>query len=165
MKPRYRYSKPSLITPNRLGQASYSQSPRSYLGDRRHLHPDERKLALSRRGHRSILSSRRKLGMSPTTTDVVVTALLGAICRRPPKNRVVIHSDQGSQFTSDTWIRFCLDHDLELWRQMLGNTAYLPADIASLDPTLKAFWHSAGKCSALYFAFAFSSNIGASYFA
>ena len=33
-------------------------------------------------------------------TEVVLQALLMAVWRRKPKNRVLIHSDQGSQYTS-----------------------------------------------------------------
>ena len=40
---------------------------------------------------------------SRQTTDVVVPALLMAVWRRKPKDKVLIHSDQGSQFTSMDW--------------------------------------------------------------
>jgi len=32
-------------------------------------------------------------------------------CRRP-KQPVIVHSDQGSQYGSDDWVRFCKDHCL-----------------------------------------------------
>lgn len=38
--------------------------------------------------------------------------MLIAIWRRRPKSSVVIHSDQGSQFTSDAWKQFIKEHDL-----------------------------------------------------
>ena len=47
--------------------------------------------------------SRRVVGwamQSRQPTDLVLQALLMAIWRRKPKNKVLIHSDQGSQFTS-----------------------------------------------------------------
>lgn len=40
---------------------------------------------------------------SRQTTDVALQALLMAVWRRKPKNRVLVHSDQGSQFTSMDW--------------------------------------------------------------
>lgn len=49
------------------------------------------------------LFSRRVIGwsmQSRQTADVVLQALLMAVWRRKPKNKVLIHSDQGSQFTS-----------------------------------------------------------------
>lgn len=35
--------------------------------------------------------------------DLVLNALLMAVWQRKPKNQVVIHSDQGSQYTSSDW--------------------------------------------------------------
>ncbi len=48
------------------------------------------------------LFSRRVVGwsmQSRQTTEVVLQALLMAVWRRKPKNKALIHSDQGSQFT------------------------------------------------------------------
>ena len=50
---------------------------------------------------------------SRQTIDVVLQALHMAICRRKPKHRVLIHSDQGSQFTSMDWAVFIRAHNLE----------------------------------------------------
>jgi putative transposase len=55
------------------------------------------------------LYSRRVIGWSMQgrqTTDVVLQALLMAVWRRKPKSKVLIHSDQGSQFTSIDWASF-----------------------------------------------------------
>lgn len=52
------------------------------------------------------LYSRRVIGwsmQSRQTTDVVLLSLLMAVWRRKPKGKVLIHSDQGSQFTSMDW--------------------------------------------------------------
>lgn len=62
------------------------------------------------------LYSRRVVGwslQSRQTTDVVLQALHMAVWRRKPKNRVLIHSDQGSQFTSIDWAAFIRAHNLE----------------------------------------------------
>ena len=46
------------------------------------------------------------------TRDVVLDALVMAVWRRRPKNPVIVHSDQGSQYGSDDWVRFCKAHNL-----------------------------------------------------
>jgi len=52
------------------------------------------------------LYSRRVIGWSMQSRmkmDLVLSALLMAVWRRKPKSKVIIHSDQGSQFTSLEW--------------------------------------------------------------
>ena len=44
-----------------------------------------------------------------------------AVWRREPKNKVLIHSDQGSQFTSIDWASFLKQHNLE--HSPLGDAA------------------------------------------
>jgi putative transposase len=68
--------------------------------------------------------ARRVVGwsmQSRQTTDVVLQALLMAVWRRKPKNRVLIHSDQGSQFTSPDWASFFRAHNLEHSMSRRGN--------------------------------------------
>ena len=70
------------------------------------------------------LYSRRVVGwsmQSRQTTEVVLQALLMAVWRRKPKNRVLIHSDQGSQFTSMDWASFLKAHNLEHSMSRRGN--------------------------------------------
>ncbi|MBN9671700.1 IS3 family transposase, partial [Roseibium aggregatum] len=70
------------------------------------------------------LFSRRVVGwsmQSRQTTDVVLQALLMAVWRRKPKNAVLIHSDQGSQFTSMDWASFLRAHNLEHSMSRRGN--------------------------------------------
>ena len=70
------------------------------------------------------LDSRRVVGwsmQSRQTTDVVLQALLMAVWRRKPKNRVLIHSDQSSQFTSRDWAPFHKAHNLEHSMSRRGN--------------------------------------------
>lgn len=50
---------------------------------------------------------------SRQTIDLVLQALLMAVWRRKPKDTVLIHSDQGSQFTSIGWMSFVRHHYLE----------------------------------------------------
>jgi len=70
------------------------------------------------------LYSRRVVGwsmQSRQTTDVVLQALLMAVWRRKPKSKVLIHSDQGSQFTSMDWAAFLKHHNLEHSMSRRGN--------------------------------------------
>ncbi|CAH1387561.1 transposase [Candidatus Nitrotoga sp. M5] len=70
------------------------------------------------------LYSRRVVGwslQSRQTTDMVLQALLMAIWHRQPTNKVLIHSDQGSQFTSIDWASFLKAHNLEHSMSRRGN--------------------------------------------
>jgi putative transposase len=61
------------------------------------------------------LFSRMVVGWSMKPTlgrELVLDALLTAVWRRHPKGSVIVHSDQGSQYGSDDWMRFCRDHGL-----------------------------------------------------
>lgn len=62
------------------------------------------------------LYSRRVVGwamQSRQPTDLVLQALLMAVWRRKPRSKVLIHSDQGSQFTSMDWASFLKQHNLQ----------------------------------------------------
>jgi putative transposase len=60
--------------------------------------------------------------MKPTLArELVLDALLMAVWRRRPQQRVLVHSDQGSQFGSDDWQRFCRDNNLEPSMSRRGN--------------------------------------------
>jgi putative transposase len=58
---------------------------------------------------------------SRQTTDLVLQALLMAVWPRKPKSKVLIHSDQGSQFTSIDWASFLKQHNLEHSMSRRGN--------------------------------------------
>ena len=69
------------------------------------------------------LYSRRIVGWSTKPTmarELVLDAILMAVRRRKPKH-TLIHSDQGSQFGSDAWRRFCHAHHLEPSMSRRGN--------------------------------------------
>ena len=60
--------------------------------------------------------SRKVVGramQSRQTTDMVLQALLMAVCRRKPKGKLLIHSDQVSQFTSIDWASLLKQNKLE----------------------------------------------------
>ena len=68
--------------------------------------------------------SRRVVGwsmQSRQTTDVGLQALHMAVWRRKPKHRVLIHSDQGSKFTSMDWAALIRSHNLEHSMSRSGN--------------------------------------------
>ena len=70
------------------------------------------------------LYSRRVIGWSMQnrqSTDLVLQALLMAVWRRKPKHKVLVHSDQGSQFTSMDWASFLKHHNLEHSMSRRGN--------------------------------------------
>lgn len=53
--------------------------------------------------------------------DLVIDALIMAIWRRQPKETVLIHSDQGVQYTCSDWRTFLKDHNLEASMSRRGN--------------------------------------------
>jgi putative transposase len=70
------------------------------------------------------LFSRQVVGWSMRSTqhtDVVLQALLAAVWRRKPKPGLVLHSDQGSQFTSEEWQSFLKAHGLVCSMSRRGN--------------------------------------------
>jgi putative transposase len=61
------------------------------------------------------LFSRQVVGWSMQSRidrELMLSALLKAIWRRKPKQPVLVHSDQGSQFSSEDWQSFLKAHDL-----------------------------------------------------
>ncbi len=69
------------------------------------------------------LFSRRIVGWSARPTihrELVLNAVLMAVRRRRPR-RTLIHSDQGTQYGSDAWRRFCRSHRLEPSMSRKGN--------------------------------------------
>ena len=70
------------------------------------------------------LFSRQVIGwsMQPRIhADLVMDALLMAVWRRKPKSEVIVHSDQGSQYTSNDWQRFLKGHNLVCSMSRRGN--------------------------------------------
>lgn len=70
------------------------------------------------------LYSRQVVGwaMQPTMTrDLVLQALLAAVWKRKPGPGVMVHSDQGSQFTSDDWQSFLKMHRMVPSMSRRGN--------------------------------------------
>ncbi|MBI3567826.1 MAG: IS3 family transposase [Gemmatimonadetes bacterium] len=69
------------------------------------------------------LFSRRIVGWATAPTihrELVLNAVLRAVRERRPRG-TLIHSDQGTQFGSDAWRRFCRSHRLEPSMSRKGN--------------------------------------------
>lgn len=70
------------------------------------------------------LYSRRVIGWSMQKTmhvDIVLQALIAAVWKRKPTQQVLVHSDQGSQYTSGDWQSFLCDHNLVCSMSRRGN--------------------------------------------
>ncbi len=70
------------------------------------------------------LFSRKVVGWtmkSSPKTELVIDALLMAIWRRRPKDKVLIHSEQGVQYTSGDWRSFLKAHNMEVSMSRKGN--------------------------------------------
>ncbi|EEA8680644.1 IS3 family transposase [Salmonella enterica subsp. enterica] len=60
--------------------------------------------------------------MKPTLSrELALDALMMAVWRRKPDGEVVVHSDQGSQYGSDDWQRFCRANNLAPNMSRRGN--------------------------------------------
>ncbi len=53
--------------------------------------------------------------------ELAIKALLIAVWRRQPKQEVLVHSDQGSQFSSDDWQDLLRAHNLKPSMSRRGN--------------------------------------------
>lgn len=70
------------------------------------------------------LFSRQVIGWAmrdQADVDLVLQALLSAVWRRKPKAGVMVHSDQGSVYTSDDWQKFLCAHDMVCSMSRRGN--------------------------------------------
>jgi len=99
---------PSTVVPNRLQRQFFIGEPdHAWVTDITYIRTWEGWLYLAAVMD---LHSRKIIGwsMQPTLArELVLDALLMAVWRRKPTNRVLVHSDQGSQYGSDDWVRFC----------------------------------------------------------
>jgi putative transposase len=121
--PRVIHGRPSIITPNKLNRAFTVDHPdHAWVTDITYIRTWQGWLYLAVVVD---LYSRKVVGwsMKPTLArEIVLDALMTAVWRRKPKNRVLIHSDQGSQYSSDDWLRFCKHHNLEPSMSRRGNS-------------------------------------------
>ena len=120
--PRHRGGRPSIVAPNVLDrQFTVDEPDRAWVTDITYVRTWQGWLYLA---VVMDLYGRTIIGwsMKPSLArDLVIDALLMAVWRRQPTQRVLVHSDQGSQYGSDDWRRFCRDHDLEPSMSRRGN--------------------------------------------
>lgn len=114
--------KPAVTAPNHLNRSFKMEEPnQAWVTDITYIRTHEGWLYLA---VVIDLYSRRVIGWSMQSRmqmDLVLTALLMAIWRRKPNEKVIIHSDQGSQFTSHAWQKFLTAHNLEGSMSRRGN--------------------------------------------
>ena len=107
------YGRPSLGAPNQLQrQFTYEQPDQAWVTDITYIRTYEGWLYLA---VVIDLHSRAVVGWSmkkSLETKIILDALMMAMWRRKPDGEVIIHSDQGSQFGSDEFNRWCKDNRL-----------------------------------------------------
>ena len=120
--PRHIAGRPSLISPNRLNREFTVHGPnQAWVTDITYIRTWQGWLYLV-----VVLDlyARKVVGwsMKPTLSrELALDALLMAVWRRKPAQPVLVHSDQGSQYGSDDWRRFCHANNLEPSMSRRGN--------------------------------------------
>ena len=121
-RPRTYGGKPAIVASNRLQQVFDVALPdQVWVTDITYIRTHEGWLYLA---VVIDLYARRVVGWSMQPRmhmDLVLSALLMAVWRRKPKQMVIVHSDQGSQFTSFEWQSFLITHKLEASMSRRGN--------------------------------------------
>lgn len=121
-KPKYTYGVPSIVYPDKLEQNfDFTKPDEAWVTDITYISTYEGWLYLA---VVMDLFSRMIVGWSMKLTlhrDLVLDALLMAVWRRKPENPVIVHSDQGAQYGSDDWMRFCKEHGLDPSMSRKGN--------------------------------------------
>ncbi|WP_373569547.1 IS3 family transposase [Escherichia coli] len=120
--PRTRKGEASIVSPNRLQRQFNPDAPdERWVTDITYIRTHEGWLYLA---VVIDLFSRKIIGwsmQSRMTKDIVLNALLMAVWRRNPEKQVLVHSDQGSQYTSHEWQSFLKSHGLEGSMSRRGN--------------------------------------------
>ena len=121
-RPRHRSGSVHVVTPNKLQRQFTTATPdETWVTDITYIRTHEGWLYLA---VVIDLFSRRVIGwsMQPRMTKALaLDALLMAVWRRKPTSKVIVHSDQGSQYTSHDWYSFLQAHGLEGSMSRRGN--------------------------------------------
>ena len=121
-KPRCKPGAISNLANNYLNQDFYVDEPnQTWVTDITHIKTHEGWLYLA---VIIDLFSRQVVGWSMQSqmrVDLVLSALTMAVWRRKPKQQVIVHSDQGSQYTSSDWQNFLKSHNLTCSMSRRGN--------------------------------------------
>ncbi len=121
-RPRHQSGPASAHAPNRLQQLFTVARPNeAWVSDITHIRTHEGWLYLA-----VILDlfSRRIIGWSLQARikkELVLDALLMAVWRRKPTSSVIVHTDQGSQYTSHDWQKFLKANNLQASLSRRGN--------------------------------------------
>ena len=136
-KARYKSGKPAIASPNRLRQVFTAQTAdEAWVTDITQIYTHEGWLYMA---VVIDLYSRAVVGWSMQPhirTELVLDAMMMAKWRRQPKQSVVIHSDQGSQFGSDAFNRWCKENNFVTSMSRRGN-CYDNAAMESFFSSLK----------------------------
>ena len=120
--PRHMAGRPSILNPNRLNREFTVDAPdRAWVTDITYIRTWQGWLYLA---VVMDLHARKIVGwsMKPTLArELVLDALLMALWRRKPQQRVLVHSDQGTQYGSEDWMRFCQANNLDPSMSRRGN--------------------------------------------
>jgi len=121
-KPRHQGGNQHVVVPHRLQREFNPDAPNTaWVTDITYIKTHEGWLYLA-----VVLDlfSRKIIGwsmQSMMTKQIVLDALLMAVWRRKPTTKVMVHSDQGSQYTSYEWQSFLAEHGLEGSMSRRGN--------------------------------------------
>jgi putative transposase len=114
--------KPAVVAPNHLQQQFNVREPnRVWVTDITYIRTHEGWLYLA-----AVIDlfSRQVIGWSMQSRmdrELALAALLMAVWRRQPQDTVMVHSDQGSQFSSYDWQDFLKAHNLQQSMSRRGN--------------------------------------------
>ncbi len=114
--------RPSVVAPNHLQQQFDAAEPNQlWVTDITYIRTYEGWLYLA-----VVLDlfSRQVVGWSMRSRmdrELAINALLMAVWRRQPRQEVIVHSDQGSQFSSHDWQAFLREHNLVASMSRRGN--------------------------------------------
>lgn len=118
----YRYGRPAVVAANRLEQSLDVEAPnRVWVTDITYIITHEGWLYLA-----VVLDlfSRQVVGWSMNLRmdrELAINALLMGVWRRSPTSPVIVHSDQGSQYSSHDWQAFLKTNKLETSMSRRGN--------------------------------------------
>jgi putative transposase len=121
-RPGPRGGAPAVVAPNHLNQQFDVAAPnKAWVTDITYIRTSEGWLYLA-----VVLDlfSRQVVGWSMQSRidrELVIGALLMAVWRRKPEQPVIVHSDQGSQFSSHDWQSFLKSHNLQPSMSRRGN--------------------------------------------
>ena len=120
--PRHVAGRPSLISPNHVQRQFTVDAPNKvWVTDITYIRTWQGWLYLAVVVD---LYARKVVGWSMKSTlsrELALDALLMAVWRRKPAGEVIVHSDQGSQYGSDDFKRFCREHKLQPSMSRRGN--------------------------------------------